>query len=112
MAGARVAVAPYPAGSDEQQYFSPLKVYEYAAAGLPVVASAVGQLPAVVRPGRTGLLVPPSDPAALAAAVDDLLGDPARADRMGDAARALMVRAHSWDAVLDRTAGGLTRRAA
>ncbi|MDQ3382955.1 MAG: glycosyltransferase family 4 protein, partial [Actinomycetota bacterium] len=65
LAGASVAVAPYPAltGSDAQ-YFSPLKIYEYAAAALPVVASQVGQVPRIVRHGRTGLLVPPSDPCA------------------------------------------------
>ena len=75
--GAHVAVAPYPDGQD--QYFSPLKVLEYSAAALPVVASDVGQLGDLVHDGVTGLLVPPSDPAALAAAVDglELVEDPA-----------------------------------
>ena len=51
-----VACAPYPAGGSD--YFSPLKVYEYLAAGLPVVASAVGQIPAALDHGRLGRLVP------------------------------------------------------
>lgn len=99
--GALVAVAPYPASADH--YFSPLKVYEYGAAGLPVVASAVGEIPDVVVDGRTGVLVPPSDPAALAAALDSLVSDPERARRLGAAARRRMQARHSWDSVLERT---------
>lgn len=101
LAGALVAVAPYPASGDH--YFSPLKVYEYAAAALPVVASRIGQIPAVVQDGRTGLLVPPSDPDALAAAIDALVADPGRAAAMGAAGRALMERSHTWAHVLDAT---------
>ena len=104
--GALVAVAPYPESGDH--YFSPLKVYEYAAAALPVVASRIGQIPEVVEHGRTGLLVPPSDPAALAAAIDALAADPALAQEMGRAGRSLMVERHSWHAVLDATLAPLT----
>lgn len=57
-----------------------------AAFGVPVVASRVGATPEVIRDGETGLLVPPEDPAALAAALDRLLGDPALARRLGAAA--------------------------
>ncbi|MGB7425687.1 MAG: glycosyltransferase family 4 protein [Ornithinimicrobium sp.] len=106
--GALLAVAPYPAEtSPGEQYFSPLKVYEYSAAGLPVVASRIGQLPSIVRHGETGLLVPASDPAALASAIDTLVADPTLAHRMGAAGRALMVAEHSWDAVLDRALTGV-----
>ncbi len=106
--GALLAVAPYPAEvSAGEQYFSPLKVYEYSAAALPVVASEIGQLPGIVRHGETGLLVPPSDPAALAAAIDALVADPAAAHRMGMAGRSLMVAEHSWDTVLDQALVGV-----
>ncbi|NLE18724.1 MAG: glycosyltransferase family 4 protein, partial [Propioniciclava sp.] len=45
LAGSAIGVAPYPATAAEtDQYFSPLKIYEYLAAGLPVVASRVGQV--------------------------------------------------------------------
>src|SRR5690606_38547242 len=63
-----VATAPYPAVAGERHYFSPLKLYEYLAAGLPVVASRIGQAARVIEDGQTGLLVPPGDPAALAGA--------------------------------------------
>lgn len=113
LAGALLAVAPYPAeASVGDQYFSPLKVYEYSAAALPVVASRIGQLPSIVQHGETGLLVPPSDPAALAAAIDGLVADPVTAHRMGTAGRTLMVAEHSWDAVLDRALLGVDTPAA
>ena len=60
---------------------------EAAAAGRPVVATTVGALPEVVADGLTGLLVPPSDPTALARAMIDLLADDARRAAMGVAAR-------------------------
>lgn len=101
LAGSAVGVAPYPASpADGDQYFSPLKVYEYLAAGLPVVASAVGQLPAILD--GDGVLVPPSDPAALAGALDGLAADPALRSRMGRLARAHAVERHSWAGVVDR----------
>jgi glycosyltransferase involved in cell wall biosynthesis len=64
----------------------PLTVIEAAAAGRPVVATAVDGTPEVVRDGQTGYLVPAADPAALARAVLAVLGDPAGAARMGEEA--------------------------
>lgn len=63
-----------------------LVALEAAAAGLPVVASAHGGLAEVVRDGETGLLVPPGDRAALAAALKRLAGDPELGSRLGEAA--------------------------
>ncbi len=57
---------------------------EAMAAGLPVVATRVGGNPEVVVDGETGRLVPPRDPAALAAAIGEVLGDRSRAKRMGE----------------------------
>lgn len=103
LAGSAVGVAPYPATAAEtDQYFSPLKIYEYLAAGLPVVASRVGQVPAIVRDGLTGLLVAPSDPDALAAALDALARDEVTRRAMGHAARAEAEAHHSWTGVVDR----------
>jgi glycosyltransferase involved in cell wall biosynthesis len=65
----------------------PLSVLEAMAAGVPVVASAVGGVPELVVDGVTGVLVPPGDAAALAAALARLAGDAAERERMGAAAR-------------------------
>lgn len=67
----------------------PTALIEAAACGLPVVATSVGGTPEVVDHGRTGLLVPPGDADALAAAVVQLLGDPEQGRRFGQAGRAL-----------------------
>jgi len=95
LAGSAIGVAPYPdLGGEQQQYFSPLKVYEYLAAGLPVVASAVGQLPQILS--EIGTLVPPSDPAALAAAIDRLAADPGLRAELGRRGREQAEERHSW----------------
>lgn len=106
LAGSAIGVAPYPQGQD--QYFSPLKVYEYLAAGLPVVASSVGQLPDIL--GETGVLVPPSHPTALAAAIDELAADAERRDALGRKGRAQAELRHGWDTVVERilTLAGVT----
>jgi len=72
-----------------------LVALEAAACGVPVVASAVGGLRTLVEDGVTGHLVEGRDPVEFAARVDELLGDPAVAARMG-AAGALSARRYSW----------------
>ena len=66
----------------------PNAALEAAAAGVPVVAAAHGGLPEMLRDGETGVLVAPGEPAALAAALRALADDPARAERLGQAAAA------------------------
>jgi glycosyltransferase involved in cell wall biosynthesis len=95
-----IAVAPYPALPGF--YFSPLKLFEYMAAGLAVVTTAVGDLPQLVEDGRTGVLVPPDAPEALARAIATLAADPERCRRLGDAARAQVIERHSWQATAAR----------
>jgi glycosyltransferase involved in cell wall biosynthesis len=99
LASMTVAVAPYPAQTDF--YFSPLKVYEYMAAGLPVVASHIGQLKSLIEDEANGLLVPPGDSVALATALDRLRQDPNLATRLGQAARKAMMQNHIWDSVTE-----------
>jgi starch synthase len=77
---------------------------EAMACGTAVVASAVGGIPEVVSDGKTGLLVPPDDPEALAVALNALLGDPARADAFGRAGRERAVAEFGWQAVAAQTA--------
>lgn len=80
-------------------YFSPLKVYEYMAAGLPVVASRIGQLANLFEDGVNGLLCPAGDPLALAATLERLRRAPRLRARLGRAARAAVLRDHTWEAV-------------
>jgi glycosyltransferase involved in cell wall biosynthesis len=74
----------------------PLVCVEALAAERPVVASAVNGTPEIIRHGETGLLVPPDDPAALAAALTRLLGDPVQAGRLAARGRALVERDYAW----------------
>jgi len=73
--------------------------------GRPVVASAVGGLLDAVEDGVTGLLVPPRDPAALRAAIERLLEDPALRLRLGAAGRACVGERFSWDRATRMTIG-------
>lgn len=92
-----VAVAPYPAESTF--YFSPLKVYEYMAAALPVVVSRIGQLSDLIDDGVTGVLCEPGNPIALAEALEALWRSPQQRHQMGQAARRQILTHHTWDTV-------------
>lgn len=98
-----VAVAPYPA--DAPFYFSPLKVVEYMAAGVPPIASALGQIPALIRHGATGLLVAPGDARGFAEACLRLEREPALRAQLGQSARAEAMSSRTWDAVAHRVLG-------
>ena len=95
-----IACAPYPAGGSD--YFSPLKVYEYLAAGVPVVASAVGQLPGALDHGRLGRLVPPGDPAALTEGLAGLRDDLGERIRLRQLGREVVLARHTWQALIER----------
>ena len=78
-------------------------IREAMALGKPVVASAAGGNPELVQDGSSGLLVPPRDPEALAAAVGRLLEDPALSSRLARAARERVVSGgFTTEARLDR----------
>jgi len=77
----------------------PNVLLEGMAAGLPVIASRVAGIPAVVEDQVNGLLTPPGDVTALVTALSQLLDDPGARRRYGRAARAKMVREMSWDRV-------------
>jgi glycosyltransferase involved in cell wall biosynthesis len=102
LASMDVAVAPYPAL--ETFYFSPLKLYEYMAAGVPVVASRIGQIAEVIQDGETGVLVPPSDGAALSAALIRLQNEPHFREQLAAAAR-IAVQHRTWEHVFQHLLG-------
>lgn len=78
-----------------------VSLLQAAAAGVPIVASRAGGLPEAVADGRTGLLVPPGDVTALAAAIDGLLADAALRERMGAAGRERVLAEFSPEAMSD-----------
>lgn len=90
---AEIGLAPY--AEDAPEYFSPIKLFEYLAAGLATIAA---DLPGVrdVVDEETAVLLPRGDAYALAGAVATLVGDPARRRRLGDAGRALVLARHTW----------------
>jgi glycosyltransferase involved in cell wall biosynthesis len=80
---------------------TPLFAFECMAAGTPLVATAVGGLPDVLEHGRSAILVPPRDPAALAAGIDGLLEDPEARSAIA-AAAAARLEPYRMDAVAER----------
>jgi glycosyltransferase involved in cell wall biosynthesis len=78
----------------------PNAVLEAMAAGLPVVASAVGGILEVVQHDRTGLLVPPRDPVALADALHRVLSDDVLAARVASAGRAVVDTRYSFERMI------------
>jgi glycosyltransferase involved in cell wall biosynthesis len=99
LAAADVGVAPFDVSAHPPLalafFWSPLKVFEYMASGLPVVAPAIDGMRRIVGDGREGVLYDPSNPAALADALVQLADGGARR-RLGDAARARAVAEFSW----------------
>jgi glycosyltransferase involved in cell wall biosynthesis len=81
---------------------SPLSVMEYMAEGKPVVASAVGGIPDLVKDGVTGALVPPREPERLATAIAELLADPTARAAMGERGRELRQAEYSIDSTVRR----------
>ncbi len=77
---------------------------EAMALGRPVIATRVGGVYRVIRDDETGLLVPPSDSAKLAERILELLNDPARARRIGDAARIEVQHEFRVDQMVQKTA--------
>jgi glycosyltransferase involved in cell wall biosynthesis len=95
------ATLPYPKLPSEM-WFSPLKLYEYMAAGKAIVASRSGQIAEVLSDAETGLLVQPGDPLELQAALARLIANPELASSLGQAARRLANERHSWGRYVEK----------
>lgn len=91
-------IAALPSFGDEGV---PQSLMQAAACGLPAVSTPVGAIAEAVRDGLTGVLVPPREPPALAAALLRLMRDPALRARMGAAALQHAQRSFGIDAMID-----------
>ena len=80
-----------------------LPAAEAMACGTPVIATRAGALPEIVGEHGTGILIPPADPPALAAAIKRLLADRPLRQRMGDAARKRIEESFSWEGAARKT---------
>jgi glycosyltransferase involved in cell wall biosynthesis len=102
LAAADIGVAPFDTAAHPPLqlafYWSPLKVFEYMAAGLPVVAPLIPRLASIVGSGRDGLLYDPDAPGALAEALTHLADHPDRRRAFGASARDRALREFSWAA--------------
>lgn len=93
LASANIGIAPYTSGA--ARYLSPMKVFEYLAAGLAVVAADLPGVTDHFRDDAT-VLIPPGSAAALADAVSLLVGDGPLRARLGERGRAIVVSRHTW----------------
>ena len=99
LAAADIGVAPFDVAGHpslaHEFHWSPLKIFEYMASGLPVVAPRIERLADIVRHGHEGLLYDAANPDALAEALESL-ADRAARHRLGAAARDRAVSEFSW----------------
>jgi glycosyltransferase involved in cell wall biosynthesis len=75
----------------------PVKMFEYMAAGIPVIASNFPLWRSIIRENNCGVCVDPLDPTAIAAAVNKLLDDPALAEQMGKNGRKAVEEIYNWE---------------
>lgn len=92
-----VCALPLPAATHFAQYASPMKLFEYMAAGRAIVASDLQAWSDVVVDGETALLLPPDDAAAWSEAIDRLRLDCDLRERLGENARKQALEHYAWD---------------
>jgi glycosyltransferase involved in cell wall biosynthesis len=110
LASADIGVAPFDVTAHpslaHEFHWSPLKIFEYMASGLPVVAPRIERLAGIVSDGEEGLLYDAADPDALANALERLASPQVR-QRLGAAARARAVSEFSWKSHCRRLEGAM-----
>jgi glycosyltransferase involved in cell wall biosynthesis len=115
VAAADIGVAPYDTARLAQLrlgfYWSPLKIFEYMACGLPTVTIPRFPLTEIVREGSEGRHAREADPADLARVLAELADAPEERRRLGESARRRVVESYSWAAHARQLEGILTRMA-
>jgi glycosyltransferase involved in cell wall biosynthesis len=113
--GFDVVLLPHPrhgitgatGATDISKWTSPMKMFEYMASGVPVVASDLPVLQEILRHEENALIAPAGDVEAWQRAVERLLADPSLAERLGTAARADVEERYTWDARARNVVAGL-----
>jgi glycosyltransferase involved in cell wall biosynthesis len=93
---ARVGVVPFLPAHDHMDA-QPIKLFEYMIAGLPIVASNLPRLREIVTEVQCGILVDPSQPKAIAEALQWLLEHPTEAQAMGNRGRQAILQTYNWN---------------
>lgn len=101
LAESRVGLVTLPAENVAYETAYPIKLFEYMAAGIPVVASDFPVYRELVEEAQCGLLVDPSDPIAIAKAIEWLLDHEAEAEAMGQSGRQAVLERLNWSSELD-----------
>jgi len=89
-------IAPYPDIEHYSHYMSPMKIFEYMASKRPIVATSLPSLKEVLVEGETAILVPPSDPQALARAIERLTTDISLARKLAETAYNEVKEKYTW----------------
>lgn len=92
LANSDIGVSPYCNWIE----YSGLKLFDYKAAGLAIIASGEADNPKTLKHGQTGLIIPPCDEAALTNALTNLLSDPHKRRKLGQKARREAEQSHTW----------------
>lgn len=109
LAGCGVLASPHVHLPGQAFFGSPTKLFEYMALERPIVASALGQIGELLVEGVTARLVKPGDDAELAAALADVLADPAAGRNLASAARREVEAQHTWRARAEHIVESLER---
>ncbi len=98
LAACDLFASPHLPNPDGTRFFgSPTKLFEYMAMGKGIVASDLEQIGEVLETGRTAVLVPPGDAAALGAALLKLTSDSVLRQRLGSEGRRVAIARHTWE---------------
>ena len=93
-----IAVNPTVPNKDGTEFFgSPTKLFEYMALELPIISSALGQMKDIFEDGKDGLLFPPTDNDAFAAAIHTLITDTALRRKLGERALEKVTKTYTWE---------------